>query len=179
MSEDLERFVALHMSPLLRFSFLLTHDARLAEDLVQDVFAEVARRWPEMHQIERPDAYLRKMVVNAATSWSRRARNREIPVTVTESAVSVPDTADAMAARDEMWTLLATLPARQRAVLVLRYYEGLSDQEISAVLGCSGGNARSLASRALATLRTRTQSLLTDVGGDRAVPAAPGLKEAP
>jgi DNA-directed RNA polymerase specialized sigma24 family protein len=119
-----EEFVTARLPAVLRFAGVLTGDRGLAEDVVQDVLIRASSRWQAIAQLDRPEAYVRKMVVNEILSWRRRS-----------------------------WRLVPKLPRRQRAVLVLRYYEGLSDLDIAAVLGCRPGTVRGYASRALAALR--------------------------
>jgi RNA polymerase sigma-70 factor (sigma-E family) len=136
---------------LLRFATVLCGDGHLAEDMVQDVVIKAHRNWDRIQQADRPDSYLRKMVVNEFLSW-RHKWSRFVPRPEIEDSTA-PDHADRHADRDQLIGELAKLPKRQRAVLVLRYYAGLSDQEIAATLGCSAGTIRGYASRALATLR--------------------------
>lgn len=154
-----ERYVAARGAALVRFAILLTGDDHRAEDLVQEVLARAYLRWSVIGRTDVPDLYLRRMLVNASRSWWRRRSNRELPV---EQPADVPATGDLgveSAERDAMWRLVARLPHRQRAVLVLRYYAGMSDTEIAAVLGCSAGTVRGYASRALAALRVELRPL--------------------
>jgi RNA polymerase sigma-70 factor (sigma-E family) len=136
---------------LLRFATVLCGDGHLAEDMVQDVVIKAERNWKRIQLADRPDSYLRKMVVNEFLSW-RRKWSRFIPRPELEDSAT-PDHADLHADRDQLIAELAKLPKRQRAVLVLRFYGGLSDPEIAETLGCSPGTVRGYASRALATLR--------------------------
>jgi RNA polymerase sigma-70 factor (sigma-E family) len=136
---------------LLRFATVLCGDGHLAEDMVQDAVIKAQRNWDRIQQADRPDAYLRKMVVNEFLSW-RRKWSRFVPRPEIEDSTA-PDYADRHADRDQLIAELAKLPKRQRAVLVLRFYGGLSDPEIAETLGCSAGTVRGYASRALATLR--------------------------
>ena len=102
-------------------------------------------------EAERPDAYVRRIILNQYLSWRRRRSSSELSGPVPD--VGVADSTDHIASRDLLWRVLAELPGKQRAVLALRYYEDLPDREIGALLGCSDGTVRSLASRAFATLR--------------------------
>jgi RNA polymerase sigma-70 factor (sigma-E family) len=157
-------FVASRGQALLRFAYLLTHDGPLAEDLVQDALVKAHSRWNRQTRIEHPDAYVRRIVVNEFVTWRRRRSSSEVPSAQPPEAgpaSGVPDAIEGIADRDVVWRLLAELPRNHRAVLVLRYYEGLSDAEIATVLGCPEGTVRSWASRALASLRT--QPTLTDL----------------
>lgn len=151
---------------LLRYATVLTGDGHTAADLVQEVLLRAHVRWARIALLERPDLYLRRMVTHEHLSWRRRWHVRTIKPVDDEvlAAHSEPqdDHASRVAADDAMWRRLAALPARQRTVLVLRYYEGLSDLEIAEVLGTSGTTVRSQASRALATLRALDPSTSTE-----------------
>jgi RNA polymerase sigma factor (sigma-70 family) len=108
--------------------------------------------------MDRPDLYLRRMITNGYLSWRRRWAVRTIaPVADTDrlSHDTSPDPAIHLVDQDQVVALLATLSRRQRAVLVLRFYEGRSDEEIATILGCTAGTVRSHVSRALASLRER------------------------
>jgi RNA polymerase sigma-70 factor (sigma-E family) len=151
----IEEFVAARGEALLRVALMLTGDAHAAEDLVQAVLAKAYPRWERISRLDQPEAYLRRILVHMHLRRSRRRWHREVPVPVvsdTES-IAVADGAEERARHDAAWALLARLPARQRAVLVLRYYEDLPDSEIASVLGCRASTVRSQAARALATLR--------------------------
>ena len=137
---------------LLRFATVLCGSAHLAEDVVQDVAIKAHHRWSRISTVDSPDAYLRRMVVNEYLSW-RRKWSRYVPQAEIFPAEHTADHADRTADRDHLLGELAKLPRRQRAVLVLRYYGGLTDNEIAEAIGCSPGTVRAHASRALATLR--------------------------
>lgn len=137
---------------LLRFAMALTGDARLAEDVVQDVLARAFQRWDRIAALDRPHAYIRRMIVNEYLSWRRRWA-RVQPFAEIEPHDVQPDHATQHAERTGMIARLARLPRKQRAVLALRFYEGLSDAEIAETLGCAVGTVRGDASRALAALR--------------------------
>ncbi len=149
-----EEFAAARLPAVLRFAAVLTGDRSLAEDVVQEVLLRASRRWDAIASLNRPEAYVRKMIVNEYLSWRRRSW-RLVPSgagTEVDGRLS-PDPAAGHAEREALLAELARLPNRQRAVLVLRYYEGLSDTEIAEVLGCAAGTVRGYASRALANLR--------------------------
>jgi RNA polymerase sigma factor (sigma-70 family) len=117
------------------------------------VLGKAYERWEQIATIDRPHAYVRRMLVNEHLSWRRRWRRRS-PVDGLEAKVSpVDDGADAYAERDAMIALLDRLPARRRTIVVLRYYVGLSDAEIAAELGVLESTVRSQIARALSTLR--------------------------
>ncbi len=141
------------LTPLLRFATVLCGGSgHLAEDVVQDVAIKAQRNWSRIEAATSPDAYLRRMVVNEYLAW-RRKWSRYVPRAEILPSGHVADHADQAADRDQLQAELAKLPRRQRAVLVLRYYGGLTDPEIADTLGCSPGTVRAHASRALATLR--------------------------
>ncbi|GGK21609.1 RNA polymerase sigma factor [Pilimelia terevasa] len=139
---------------LLRSAYLLVGDRGRAEDLVQTALAKTYAAWPRIRDAGALEAYVRRVMVTTATSWWRGLRFREHPV-AEAPARPVPDAADAVAERDAMWRQLAALPVKQRAVLVLRYYEGLSEAEIAEVLEVSRGTVKSHTSRAMSALRRR------------------------
>jgi RNA polymerase sigma-70 factor (sigma-E family) len=152
-----EEYVAARLAALLRFAVVLTGDRDLAQDVVQEVLARAHARWRTIARLDLPDRYVRRMVVNEYISWRRRW-GRVVPVgwVVDGHPVGVartPDVAATQAERDVLMGELARLPRREQAVLVLRFYEGLSDVEIAEMLGCRPGTVRGYASRALAKLR--------------------------
>ena len=153
MSTDQEfaDLVTERMPALLRYAHLLTGNRARAEDLVQSAFAAAYRHRGRLDPATA-EAYVRKAVLNGHLSWWRRGRVRE-RVTDRPPDRPVSDTAAAVGERDAMWAALATLPSRQRAVLVLRYYEDLSEAEIARVLDVSPGTVKSQAAKALASLR--------------------------
>jgi RNA polymerase sigma-70 factor (sigma-E family) len=149
-----EELAARRLPAVLRFAAVLAGNRADAEDVVQEVMIRVHRDWDRLSRLDRPELYIRKMVVNEFLSTRRRlwrlvpsGRGGEVDHRVT------PDYATGHAERDALLAELAKLPPRQRAVLVLRYYEGLPDTAIAELLGCAPGTVRSCASRALITLR--------------------------
>jgi RNA polymerase sigma-70 factor (sigma-E family) len=147
-----EEFTAARLPALLRYATLLCGDREHARDLVQDVLARALVRWGRIGAVQEPYAYVRRMVTNEFLSWRRRRRFRLVPLEEAELRGREPVVPD-HAERDDLRALLGRLPAQQRAVLVLRYYEDLAYDEIAAVLGCRVGTARGYASRGLAALR--------------------------
>jgi RNA polymerase sigma-70 factor (sigma-E family) len=139
---------------LVRTAYAVCGDLGVAEDAVQTAFAKAFRSWRRISRLTAPEAYLRRMAVNEVLNDRRLARHRH-----EVSRAEPPERATARWAfddgRDELWQVLATLPPRQRAVLVLRYYEDLSEHQIADALGCRPGTVKSQASAALATLRSR------------------------
>jgi RNA polymerase sigma-70 factor (sigma-E family) len=154
-----EEFVALRLSALLRYATVVTWDPHLAEDVTQDVLVRAQQRWSRIAGLESPEAYLKRMIVNEFLSWRRRRAARPMsPERLEASATAVPDHGSSWGERDAMWRLIATLPAKQRAVVALRFYEDMSYEEIAEVLGCRAVTARSQVSRALLTLREQLPS---------------------
>lgn len=158
LDDELAELVARSGDRLLRVAYQLTHERAAAQDLVQDALLRVYRSL--RRRSVAPDdwyAYLRRAVVNEYVR-TRRARARSEIVTD-----SVPDrphrdvAENRIADREQLWRALAMLSPRQRAVLVLRYYEDLGDREIAAALGCRDATVRSLASRGLAVLRAQAE----------------------
>jgi RNA polymerase sigma-70 factor (sigma-E family) len=147
-----EEFTAARLPALLRYAMLLSGDREQARDLVQDVLARALVKWGRIGAVEEPYAYVRRMVTNEFLSWRRRRRLPTVPLDEAIRHGREP-VAPAREDRDDLRALLARLPGQQRAVLVLRYYEDLTDDEIAAALGCRVGTVRGYASRALATLR--------------------------
>ncbi|MFG2106227.1 SigE family RNA polymerase sigma factor [Micromonospora chersina] len=149
--EGFDDFVVTRSPRLLRTAFLLTRDWALAEDLLQTA---LARAWEAWRRIDGdPEPYVRRIIVNAyASSWRRRWRG-ELPTADLPEVTAEVDPHAGLDDRDRLWRALGRLPRRQRAVLVLRYFEDLSEVEISEVLGCSVGTVKSQASRAVAKLR--------------------------
>ena len=148
--EGFDAFVAAAGNRLHATAFLLTRDHGLAEDLVQTALARSWRAWRRVKG--DPEPYVRRVLINAFLSSRRRRWWGEHP---TEELPEV-QARDELAAVDERLRIdgmLARLPARQRAVVVLRYLEDLPEQEVAELLGCSVGTVKSQASRALATLR--------------------------
>jgi RNA polymerase sigma-70 factor (sigma-E family) len=163
-----EEFVAARLPALLRYGMLLTGDPELARDLVQDVLAKSIPRWRRIGAVDEPYAYVRAMMTNEYLSLLRRRKLRTVPLTHDAldgpRAPTAPDPADRVD-RDDLWRRLSRLPRKQHAVVVLRYYEGLTDSEIAEVLGCGVSTVRSHASRALATLRVNWTDRATSGSG--------------
>jgi RNA polymerase sigma-70 factor (sigma-E family) len=151
VSVGFDDFVVMRSPRLLRTAYLLTHDWALAEDLVQTA---LARAWEAWHRIEGdPEPYVRRIIVNSYASWWRRRWTGELPTEVLPERAHPGDAHGGVDERDRLWRALRQLPRRQRAVLVLRYFEDMSEAEIADALGCSLGTVKSQASRALAKLR--------------------------
>lgn len=161
----LSELYAAHARGLVRLAWLLLHDEQDAEEVVQDAFVAVHRRWGRLRDEGAAAAYLRRCVVNGARSALRRRGVREryaaslAAAERAQQAVRTPD--DAVIQRetgDEVLAALVALPARQREVLVLRYYLDLDVAETAAALGISAGSVKTHAHRGLATLRAGWES---------------------
>lgn len=152
MQPEFVEFVAARGGALLRFALMLSGDPGRAEDMVQSVLARAYPQWQRIAGMAAPEAYLKAVLVNENLRWWRRRSSQEVSL-AEPPLPAVGDTTTAHADRDAAWRLLGRLPRGQRTVLVLRYYEDLSDTEIATVLGCAPATVRSQASRALAALR--------------------------
>jgi len=142
-----------HAPGALRLAYLLTAQREQAEDLVQDAFAKLAGRFVHLRKREAFEGYLRRMIVNQFLSHLRRKRV-EREYLRREGAARAAGGADPdLGQRDELWNALQRLPERQRAALVLRYYEDLTEHDSAEVLRCSQAALKSLVARGMETLR--------------------------
>ena len=154
MQESFEEYVTARGQSLLRFAYLLSADHFLAQDLVQEVLARMHSRWRRLERDGNPDAYVRRAIAREFLSWRRRRSNGERPTEVVPERPDRPgEAADRLGDRDEVWRWLSQLPRTQRAVLVLRFYEDMSDARIAEVIGCAESTVRVHATRGLARLR--------------------------
>ena len=153
--DDFNTFVAANLEQLLRTAYVITWDAGEAEDLVQECLFKVARRWPRVRKMSQPRAYARRILVNLALDDSRsRARRRgELEGSPVARDEPSRDLLVGLETRSELLDALAALTPRQRAVLVLRYVNDLTEAQTAKVLGCSPGTVKSNTSRGLARLR--------------------------
>lgn len=147
--EGFEEFVETRYGDLLRIAYLLTGSAHEAEDLVQAALLRTMRGWG---RVDDPMAYVRRAMINQHISLWRRHRARELLTSIVPDR-HVRDAADRVADRQALYDAMRTLPARTRAVIVLRYWADLPEAEVAAHLGCSVGTVKSRASRGLARLR--------------------------
>ena len=150
--EDFRTYVAARSPALLRTAYVLTGSRADAEDLLQTALAKTYLAWDRIREREAVDGYVRRVMVNTQTSWWRRRKVDEHPTDLLPERPGRDATAD-LDLHDALWTALSTLPRRQRAMVVLRYYEDLSEAETARVLGVSVGTVKSTTSRALAKLR--------------------------
>jgi RNA polymerase sigma-70 factor (sigma-E family) len=149
---DFVEYVRARQQGLIRFAYLLAGDHHTAEDLVQTALAKTYLSWGRLRDRGAVDAYVRRIIVNENASLWRRAWKRnerpsdELPETVAGSAVDLEQD-------DAMWRAVRQLPTKQRAAVVLRYYEDLSEADTARILNCSLGNVKSQTSRGIARLR--------------------------
>jgi len=148
---EFSEFMQGRWAMLVRLGYGLTGDLQLAEDLAQTAFARAYASWARVRRADHPEAYLRRIVVNANNSRFRKARVSELLTdAVPEMLAAAADHRDD---RDTLMAALLQLPYGQRAAVVLRYWLDLSEAETAAILGCSVGNVKSQSARALAKLR--------------------------
>ncbi|MEU1685515.1 SigE family RNA polymerase sigma factor [Micromonospora sp. NPDC005707] len=173
LEEEFRDFVAARSGALLRTAYLLAGDWATAEDLLQTALTKTYLAWKRLGGIDAIEPYARRVLVNTSTSWWRRRWHGERPTEVLPERAGV-DEIEQQLDRDALWRHLQALPARQRAVLVLRFYEDMSEAQTAALLEISPGTVKSQTSRALNTLRRR-------LGSEAALglPAAPEEKAAP
>ena len=141
-ADEFSAFVFARSAALFRTAYLLTGDYQRAEDLLQTTLVRVYQRWPRVQEMQRPVGYARKVLVSQSTSWWRRRSSHEAPGLRTDE----PDGVDLVRDLDEherVWTAVLSLPPRQRAVMVLRYYEDLTEAEIAATLDMAPGTVKS------------------------------------
>ncbi|HVQ91090.1 MAG TPA: SigE family RNA polymerase sigma factor [Mycobacteriales bacterium] len=150
-------YVSARGTALLRTAYLLTGDTHLAEDLLQAALTKTYLSWGRVRDRSALDGYVRQIMVNTLTSWWRRRWRAERPAAELPDlpATALADAAGVAVERQRLWAHLQALPQRQRAVVVLRYYEDLTEAETARILDCSVGTVKSQAHRALATLRDR------------------------
>ncbi len=146
---DLEKLLAERGRPLLHAAIALTGSREAGEDLLQAALERVLRKPRSLHS--DAEGYLRQVLYNlAADGWRRRGRWRQrLPLLRAAAVVPAPDATARVDLRDALVRLLLQLPPRQRTVIVLRYWEQLSEAETAALLGCSEGTVKSAASRGL------------------------------
>ncbi|WP_433517618.1 SigE family RNA polymerase sigma factor [Nonomuraea sp. CA-143628] len=152
-----QAFVAAHQRPLMRLAYLLTGEVHLAEDLVQSVLVRMIGRWAKLGHIDNLDAYARKTMVNQYISWRRRRGSDEVPSAEPPDRAYSPE--DSAVLRIVLRQALMRLTPKQRAVLVLRFYEDRTERDVADLLGCSVGTVKSQAHHALARLRALAPEL--------------------
>jgi RNA polymerase sigma-70 factor (sigma-E family) len=161
---DFVEYVEARQQALVRFAYLLCSNHHTAEDLVQTALAKTYLTWDRLRDRGAIDAYVRRIIVNENTSMWRRAwkRNERSTDELPDAGTHDPDAES----RDAMWRVVQALPAKQRAAVVLRYYEDLSEADTAQILGCSLGNVKSQTSRAIASMRAAVASDPRLLGGE-------------
>jgi RNA polymerase sigma-70 factor (sigma-E family) len=156
-AEGFEEFFHATWPRLFRTTYAVAGDRASAEDALQAAYAKAFSSWRRVSAVEHPEAYVRRMAINEVLGTRRRpAFRRERYVDAEPDPAPSPE--PTLADRDAVWRAVSALPPRQRAVVVLRYYEDLSEAEIAEVLGCSRGTVKSQASDALTRLRALSTS---------------------
>ena len=160
-------FVAARSASLYRTAYLMVGEHALAQDLLQEALTKTYVAWPRLREVSNAEAYTRRAITNTAISWSRKKSWHERP---TES---LPDRAvltggDELGTRDWLWRELQQLPPRQRAALVLRFYEDLSEAQTAATMGCAVGTVKSQVSQGLKRLRDQVGVDLVALTGQAA-----------
>jgi RNA polymerase sigma-70 factor (sigma-E family) len=151
---DFRPFVQETAASLHRTAYLLCGDWYLADNLVQETLAKAYSHWRKVQAAENPSAYVRRILINESrTSW-RRNRNVAVHSDANLGDIAVADMSDGVVNRAELLQALQSLSTRQRAPVVLRFLEGLSERETAAALGCSEGTVKSQTSRALIKLKS-------------------------
>ncbi|RIV30852.1 SigE family RNA polymerase sigma factor [Micromonospora radicis] len=177
LEEEFRDFVTARSGALLRTAYLLTGDWGTAEDLLQTALTKTYLAWKRLGGIEAIEPYARRVMVNTSTSWWRRRWHGERPTEVLPERAASTDEIEQQLDRDVLWRHLRALPARQRAVLVLRFYEDMSEAQTATLLGISPGTVKSQTARALTTLRRRlgAEEAFALPGGQPPTPA-PGRR---
>lgn len=155
---NLEERFALHGPAATRLAYFLTGDRELAQDLVQEAFVRIAGRPRALREPDAFEAYLRRTIVNLFTSHLRRKRVERAHLQRLRAERAHDEPQPDPTVRDAVWAALQRLPERQRAALVLRYWEDLSERETAKIIGCSTGAANQLVVRGIATLRAEMNS---------------------
>ncbi|WP_328993424.1 SigE family RNA polymerase sigma factor [Kribbella sp. NBC_01245] len=149
---DLRDYVIARKAALLRTAYLLSGDWHKAEDLVSMTVLKLYGSWRKVRAAAYPDAYVRRILVRVFLQEKRHPSRREHPTDLLPETASAPATTD-LDHREDLRRLLDRMPPRQRAVLVLRYYDDLSIEQTAEVLGCSAGAVKSLTVRAIDSIR--------------------------
>lgn len=152
LDQDFAEFVGARWASLYRLAYLLAASPAGAEDLLQTTLEKAYTSWGRISAMEYPEAYVRRMITTTLVSSRRRAWNRERP---TERLPETGADSGEVGALDRslLWPLVCALPERQRAVIVLRYYEDMSEAQIAQTMGCAPGTVKSQCSAAMAALR--------------------------
>lgn len=150
--QDFADFVTARWASLFRLAYLLAASRAGAEDLLQTTLEKAYMNWGRIRRLEHPEAYVRRMLATTLVSSRRRAWTHELPTDLLPEAPEDSEETDTVN-RWMLWPLVCALPERQRAVIVLRYYEDLTEAQIAEALGCAPGTVKSQSSAAVAALR--------------------------
>jgi RNA polymerase sigma-70 factor (sigma-E family) len=154
---EFEDWVTVRVPGLLRFAYLVTGSRDAADEAVQTALGHALEKWDRVRRTEDPDRYVRRMIANAHVSAWRGFGRRQSPVAQVRGAEPAPDPATSVSEADAVWRVCQRLPRKQRAAVVLRFYEDLDHAEIAAILDCSESTVRSQIHRALAALRAELE----------------------
>lgn len=158
--QGFSEFVTGHTTALSRIAYLLTGDHQSAQDLLQSALTKVAYRWPKVSRYDRPDAYVRRVMYHeVVSSWRRRRRIAEYATARLPDVASTVDEAERADRRLVLERALARLTPKQRAMLVVRFFEDRSEAEAAELLGCGVGTVKSQTHKALARLRVLAPEL--------------------
>ncbi len=169
--EDLtafSEFVSARSHALYRTAYVVVGDHQLAQDLLQEALVKAYVAWPRIREVGNAEAYVRRTVVTTAISWSRRRSYHERPADPLPD-LPQPDDTERLVTHQLLWAHVRTLPPRQRAALVLRYYEDLSEAETAELMGCTVGTVKSQVSVALSKLRVKVGPVAGVLPDDQAV----------
>jgi RNA polymerase sigma-70 factor (sigma-E family) len=150
--EEFRLFVGSRAASLHRTAYLLCGDWHLANDLVQETFVQTFRHWRRVQRADNRNAYVKRIMINEFQRHWQRYRGLPGSANTDRPELAIPDVSDEAINRADLLSALLTLPARQRATVVLRYLEGMSERETAAVMRCSEGTVKSQTARALNTL---------------------------
>ena len=164
--DEFAAFAAARSTALLRAAYLMVGDESLAQDLLQEALTRTYVAWPRLRDLNAAEAYTRRVITNTAISWFRRKGWRNELATEFLPERGVAAETDDMAERDWLWRALMGLPARQRAAIVLRYYEDLTEAQTADAMGCAVGTVKSQVSAGLRKLRDQ-------LGDDHLLPHDP------
>jgi RNA polymerase sigma-70 factor (sigma-E family) len=152
--EGFAAFVQDRSPSLLRSAWLLTGDWASAQDLVQAALVKTWQRWDHVLRRDDPEVYVRRVMINTLATWRRRRWKGELPTEVLPERPVADSGFEGIERREALLAALASLPRRQRAVVVLRYFDDLTERQAAQVLGCAVGTVKSSTAKALAQLRT-------------------------
>ncbi len=158
--ESVEDLVEIHGQALFRLAFMLTGQQQSAEDLYQEAMLQIHRNWSRVIGAESPQAYSKRVTVNTFTSSRRRRSSTEVVAELPDAGREPMNSGfeSELVERERLWRLLSQLPPAERAALVLKYYEDLSDQQSAELLGCRASTVRANVARARTRLRQQLAS---------------------